>query len=100
MKKTHLFRHGIDARREIRKYQKLTEILIRKLPFQMLVRKIAKDCNPAVRFQPSDLASLHEMCMVKSKNILSEKQGSLLLSHVFGLINPSPLTSVCTTNIF
>ncbi|KAL6552137.1 hypothetical protein OROGR_008291 [Orobanche gracilis] len=61
MKKTHLFRHGIDALREIRKYQKLTEILIRKLPFQMLVRKIAKDCNPAVRFQPSDLASLHEM---------------------------------------
>jgi hypothetical protein len=29
--------------REIRKYQKSTELLIRKLPFQRLVREIAQD---------------------------------------------------------
>ena len=28
---------------EIRKYQKSTELLIRKLPFQRLVREIAQD---------------------------------------------------------
>ena len=31
------------ALREIRKYQKSTELLIRKLPFQRLVREIAQD---------------------------------------------------------
>ncbi len=30
------------ALREIRKYQKSTELLIRKLPFQRLVREIAQ----------------------------------------------------------
>lgn len=30
-------------RSEIRKYQKSTELLIRKLPFQRLVREIAQD---------------------------------------------------------
>lgn len=33
---------------EIRKYQKSTELLIRKLPFQRLVREIAQDFK--VRF--------------------------------------------------
>jgi histone H3/H4 len=33
---------GTVALREIRRYQKLTEVLIRKLPFQRLVREIAR----------------------------------------------------------
>ena len=37
-KKTHRFRPGTVALREIRKYQKSTDLLIRKLPFQRLVR--------------------------------------------------------------
>merc|ERR1712113_442581 len=32
--------------REIRRYQKSTELLIRKLPFQRLVREIAQDSRP------------------------------------------------------
>ena len=32
-----------SPRSEIRKYQKSTELLIRKLPFQRLVREIAQD---------------------------------------------------------
>lgn len=34
---------GTVALREIRKYQKSTDLLIRKLPFQRLVREIAQD---------------------------------------------------------
>ena len=34
---------GTVALREIRRYQKSTELLIRKLPFQRLVREIAQD---------------------------------------------------------
>lgn len=41
VKKPHRFRPGTVALREIRKYQKSTELLIRKLPFQRLVREIA-----------------------------------------------------------
>ena len=40
-KKPHRFRPGTVALREIRKFQKSTELLIRKLPFQRLVREIA-----------------------------------------------------------
>ncbi|CAM9866433.1 unnamed protein product [Heterosigma akashiwo] len=36
------YRPGTVALREIRKYQKSTELLIRKLPFQRLVREIAQ----------------------------------------------------------
>jgi histone H3/H4 len=41
--KPHRFRPGTVALREIRKYQKSTELLIRKLLFQRLVREIAQD---------------------------------------------------------
>ena len=42
VKKPHRYRPGTVALREIRKYQKSTERLIRKLPFQRLVREIAQ----------------------------------------------------------
>ena len=41
VKKPHRYRPGTVALREIRRYQKSTELLIRKLPFQRLVREIA-----------------------------------------------------------
>ena len=41
------------ALREIRRYQKSTDLLIRKLPFQRLVRDIAKNLKTDLRFQES-----------------------------------------------
>ena len=58
--KKHRFRPGTVALREIRKYQKSTESLIRKLPFQRLVREIAQDVMQDLRFQSSALAALQE----------------------------------------
>ena len=43
VKKPHRFRPGTVALKEIWRYQKSTELLIRKLPFQRLVREIAGD---------------------------------------------------------
>ncbi|XP_060757034.1 histone H3.3 type 1-like [Neoarius graeffei] len=43
VKKPHYYRPGTVALREIRHYQKSTELLICKLPFQRLVREIAQD---------------------------------------------------------
>ncbi|KAM0002189.1 putative transcription factor Hap3/NF-YB family [Helianthus debilis subsp. tardiflorus] len=43
-----------------KKYQKSTELLIRKLPFQRLVREIAQDFKTDLRFQSSAVAALQE----------------------------------------
>merc|ERR1719203_4834 len=54
------YRPGIVALREIRRYQKSTELLIRRLPFQRLVREIAQNMKTELRFQVSALSALQE----------------------------------------
>jgi len=58
--KKHRYKPGTVALREIRKYQKSTELLIRKLPFQRLVREIAQDYKQDLRFQSSAVLALQE----------------------------------------
>ncbi|KAB7496038.1 histone H3 [Armadillidium nasatum] len=60
VKKPHRCRPGTVALREIRRYQKSTELLIRKLPFQRLVREIAQDFKTDLRFQSSAVMALQE----------------------------------------
>ena len=60
MKKPHRFRPGTVALREIRKYQKSTDLLIRKLPFQRLVREVAQDFKTDLRFQSAAVMALQE----------------------------------------
>ena len=43
LKRPMRYRPGTVALREIRHYQKTTELLIRKLPFNRLVREITQD---------------------------------------------------------
>ncbi len=60
IKKPHHFKPGTVALREIRRYQKSSELLIRKLPFQRLVREIGQDAKTDLRFQSAALAALQE----------------------------------------
>ena len=60
VKKPHRYRPGTVALREIRKYQKSTDLLIRKLPFQRLVREIAQDFKNDLRFQSAAILALQE----------------------------------------
>jgi histone H3 len=60
VKKPHRFRPGTVALREIRKFQKSTDLLIRKLPFQRLVREIAQEFKADLRFQSSAVNAIHE----------------------------------------
>jgi histone H3 len=60
VKKPHRFRPGTVALREIRKFQKSTELLLRKLPFQRLVREIAAQFANDKRFQSSAILALQE----------------------------------------
>ena len=60
VRKPHRFRPGTVALREIRKYQKNTELLVRKLPFQRLVRELAQDFMTDLRFSSSAVLALQE----------------------------------------
>ena len=60
VKKPHRYRPGTVALREIRKYQKSTELLLRKLPFQRLVRGSALEYKTDLRFQASAVLALQE----------------------------------------
>ena len=60
VRKPRRFRPGTVALREIRKYQKSTELLIMKIPFQRLVRDVCRTLNPELRFQSLALQALQE----------------------------------------
>jgi len=60
IKRPHRYRPGTVALREIRRYQKSTNLLIRKLPFQRLVREISQDFKTDLRFQSSAVLALQE----------------------------------------
>ena len=63
VKKPHRYRPGTVALREIRRFQKTTDVLIRKAPFQRLVREIAYKLFPNrsdLRFQSIAVLALQE----------------------------------------
>ena len=60
IKKPHIYRPGTVALREIRKFQKSTDLLIRKLPFQKVVREIAGEFKSDLRFQSQAVLALQE----------------------------------------
>ena len=50
----------INALREIKKYQETTDLLIRGLPFQRLVREITMQYNTELKFQRAAMEALQE----------------------------------------
>lgn len=101
IKKPHRFRPGTVALREIRKYQKSTELLIRKAPFQRVIREILQDYNsPTVHYrcQLSALGALQEaaemylvglfqdanMCAIHAKRVTLMPKDIKLASRIRG----------------
>ncbi len=62
MKKPHRYRPGTVALHEIHRFQKSTELLIRKAPFQRLCCEIAQriNANGVIHFQSTAVLALHE----------------------------------------
>ena len=58
--KPHQYRAGTLALQDIRHFQKTSALLIRKLPFQRLVREIAQDFKTDLRFQSAAILCLQE----------------------------------------
>lgn len=64
-RKPHRYRPGTVALREIRRYQKSTELLIRKAPFERLIREVLNDVRGSVyigRWANSAVMALQEAC--------------------------------------
>ena len=61
-RKPRRFRPGTVALRQIRRYQRSTELLIRKIPFQRLVREVVHQLfkTESYRFQSTALLALQE----------------------------------------
>jgi histone H3 len=86
-KKRRRYKPGTVALREIRKYQKSTDLLIRKRPFQRLVREIAQGFKSDLRFQSSAICALQEsaeahlislfedanLCAIHAKRVVSSQ---------------------------
>lgn len=53
------YRPGVVALKEIRQYQKSTERLIAKAPFQRLIREISEQFKANFRYQVAALEALH-----------------------------------------
>ena len=61
VRKPRRFRPGTVALRQIKKYQKCTELLIRKIPFQRLVKEVVYQLfKQQYRFQSTALLALQE----------------------------------------
>ena len=87
------------ALREIRRYQKSTELLIQKLPFQRLVREITiKNHSPDIRYQVAAVGALHEaseaylvglfedtnLCAIHAKRITIDPRDIMLARRIRG----------------
>lgn len=72
--KPRRFKPGTVALRQIRRYQKSTELLIRKLPFQRLVREVAYalDDSKQLRFQSTAILALQEAAEAYLVNMFDE----------------------------
>lgn len=60
VRKPHRWRSGTVALREIKKYQRSVDNLIRRAPFRRLVREIAQDFKPDLKFTKNSFDCLQE----------------------------------------
>lgn len=97
-RKPHRYRPGTVALREIRKYQNSTNLLIRKQPFMRLVREIAREYKPDVRFQSHAILAIQEaaeaylvglfedtnLCAIHSKRVTIMPKDMMLARRIRG----------------
>ena len=94
------------ALREIRHYQKSSALLIRKLPFQRLVREITQDFKSDLRFQSAAILCLQEvaeaylvglfedtnLCVIHAKRVTITPKDLQLARHIAGSDRQCPKT--------
>ena len=95
-KKPRRYRPGTVALQEIHRYQKSTELLIRRLPFQRLVREIVQDYKARLNFASGAILALQEaveaylvdlfedinLCAIQAKRITIMPKDIQLARHI------------------
>lgn len=81
VRKSHRFRSGTVALREIRKYQKSADLLIPKAAFIRLVREIATDYQTDLRFTRTALEALQEEAEMYLTEVLETAGEAALHAH-------------------
>ena len=71
-KKKRRFHAGTVALRTIRKLQKSTKVLMRKAPFQRMVRELASGHKEGLRWQASAVAAMQESTEAFAVGLLSD----------------------------
>ncbi|XP_017274919.1 histone H3-like [Kryptolebias marmoratus] len=90
VKKPHHYRSGTVALREIRRYQKSTELLIQKLPFQRLVQEIKQDFKTDLSFQssaamaPKEASEADQVGVIHAKMVTIEPKDIQLAHRIHG----------------
>ena len=98
IKKPHRYRPDTVALHEIHHYQKSTELLIRKLPFQRLMREITQDFKTDLQFAVQTMAALQEateaylvglfedanLCAIHAKRVTIMPRDIQLAKHIHG----------------
>ena len=82
-RKHRRYRPGTVALREIRRFQKSTELLIWRMPFQRLVREIAQTYSPYLRFQSGAILALQEAAEAYLVGLLEDS--NLCAIHMKGV---------------
>jgi len=91
-------RPGTVALQEIRKYQRSTRLLLRKLPFQRLVRELGCDFMTDLRFSSDAVCALQEateaylvglfedtnLCAIHAKRVTIERKDFQLARRLRG----------------
>ncbi|CAD2218840.1 histone H3 [Angomonas deanei] len=72
IKKAHRWRPGTVALREVRKYQKSTNLLIAKAPFRRLVKEVSMNFKTSMRVSAGALEALQESTENYLTSILSD----------------------------
>lgn len=74
-------KQGVAAIEEIKKFQSTTHLLIRKAPFQRVVREIAEMHKPGIRFKKDALQNIQDAAEQYITNIFK-------LSDTFRMLQP------------
>ena len=75
------FRPGTQALRQIRKYQRSTQNVIARAPFQRVVREITQNIKPDARFRAGALAALQEATEAFLAEVMRDSQLCALHAH-------------------
>jgi hypothetical protein len=96
VKKPHRFRPGTVALQQIRKYQKMTDLLLRKLPFSRVVREIAQ-VTPSSSSSTTTFLLVNNTCRSSRVIYGSKKKRSWLFKRLARSTSPGcTKTPTCT----